>query len=261
MRSDMKRRFKLLVTTLLQLAIVATAVADNKDAEQLFQKGNILYEKAQYKEAIPVYEEVVKSGFVNGELYYNLGNAYFKISDIPSAILNYERAKRFLPKDDDVDFNLRMANARVTDKIEPIPIPFYESWWNSLLNVFSADGWAYLSVFLVWLFCGSVVLFFFFREPVWKRIFFYSGLVSLLFFVFSFVIANSKLNLEENYKEAVIFANSSYIKSSPSIKSTDLFILHEGTKAQVLDKIADWYKIRLANGNVGWIKERDVQII
>lgn len=227
----------------------------------LYNEANELYKKAEYSAAIEKYEEIVKSGYESGELYFNLGNGYFKMNEIPLAILNYERAKKLLPGDDDTEFNLRLANLKIVDKIETMPRLFFYDWADAIINLFSSDGWAVtgiVSLFFV------MLLFVFFRiteNLVLRKLFFYSGMFLLIFALKSFWFANIQYEKLTGENAAIIFTPTLNVKSSPDANGTNLFVIHEGTKVQILDRVGEWSKIKLSDGNLGWVESASFMVI
>lgn len=235
-----------------------TSFADNTN---LYNEANELYKKAEYQSAIEKYELVLKSNFVSGELYYNLGNAYFKTNQIPMAILCYERAKKLMPGDEDVEFNLSIANLKIVDKIEVMPQLFFYRWFDSILNIFDSDGWAVVGISTLFL---SMIFFLLFRiteNIMTRKIFFYFGLIFIVSSLKAFWFANIQYKAATGENTAVIFTPTVNVKSSPVTNGTNLFVLHEGTKVQVLDKVGDWSKIKLSDGNQGWVEASSFVVI
>ncbi len=244
----------------LVFGVFLTASAEN-NPQQIFDQANKAFLSNDMESAIKGYEQLVKNGDESAEIYYNLGNAYYKKGAFPKAVLNYERARKLNPSDEDIDFNLRMVNMKLTDKTEQVPGIFYEEWWKKTVDMFPADKWAGFAVSLLWISLFAAVVFLLSRSVLIKRVAFYTGLIIVLFSGLSFYIAGCAHDVCRNSNEAIVFAQSVYIKSSPTEKSTDLFILHEGIKVQVLDQVGEWKKIRLANGNIGWLKQDTIELI
>lgn len=228
---------------------------------EIFSEGNNAYRNGDYLQAIEKYEKILNNGYSNAEIYYNLGNAYFKLKKIPEAILNYEKALKLNPSDEDIQFNLKIANLQTVDKIEPLPMMFYEKWWHALNNWFSSASWSALMIIFIWLgFIGLALYLFMFSSGI-KKISFFVAVISFVIAIFSFIFANTSYLHETSEESAIIFSESVYVKSSPDKGSTDLFILHEGTKVELLDQVGEWTKIRLANGNVGWLQRSSIETI
>ncbi len=227
----------------------------------LLQEANKDYNEGSYSEAAELYQKVIDNGYESAEVYYNLGNVFFKQNNYAAAILYYEMAKKLDPNDEDIAFNLKIANSRIVDKIEPVPELFYVKWWKTLVNTLSVDQWGTLSiVFFVLLLIMLTA--FLLSQVIWlKKSAFWLGLLFLFGTVFTFTLANQKYKSFKNDHEAIVFTPTVTIKSSPSENSKDLFVIHEGTKVKITEHIEDWYEIKIANGSVGWIKADDIRKI
>ncbi len=230
-------------------------------ADSLFKIANRAYDQGLYDSAVATYHRILDRGLESANLYYNLGNAYFKSKDIPSAILYYEKAKKLNPHDEDINYNLALSNTMIVDKIEKLPEMFYKRWWNYFYTLFDADVWAVISVvafaFLL-LFTGMFVLG---TARKTRRIAFYLGVLFLLFTAASFALASQKYYHGKSHSEAIIFTPTVTVKSSPSVNAVDLFVIHEGSKVKILDRLDGWVKIRIQNGSIGWLPEEDVKKI
>lgn len=223
------------------------------DANATFAKANEAYAQEMYAEAIELYEQIIAVKYESAELYFNLGNAYFKQGEIPSAILNYEKAKKLKPNDDDIDFNLNVANTKIVDKIEPVPELFLWQWWRSFCNIFSADTWAKTSVAFMILFFILLGLYLFSKLMPIRKTAFYSGIIILFLSLFTFIVAYQKYHVLTAQQEAIVFSPTITIKSSPNPNSVDLFVLHEGSKVKIIEQVGEWSEIKIANGSVGWL--------
>jgi len=250
---------KKLVLIGLLFLIAKLSLAEGIDT--LFYKANAAYSNEMYSNAITLYQQIIDEGFESSELYYNLGNAYFKSGDYPSAILNYEKAKKLDPNNEDIIVNLNIANTKIVDKIEPVPELFFRKWWRSVYNLFSADMWAKVSIGGFILF--FVLLAFYLLSKLMKirKLAFYIGLVVLAMTIFTFIIAYQKYNVVSKQKEAIVFTPTITVKSSPNPNSVDLFVIHEGSKVQILEKVGEWYEIKIANGSVGWLPAQSLKRI
>ncbi|HEX8548986.1 MAG TPA: tetratricopeptide repeat protein [Cytophagaceae bacterium] len=243
------------------LLIVGANVASAEDLNKVFTNANQAYQKGQYENAIKSYESILAQNKESYDLYFNLGNAYYKTGNIPKAILNYERAKTLEPNDEDVLFNLGMSNLKVTDKIDVLPEFFLNSWWKDISESKSSNFWAWITILLFWLVFFTIVLFLMVRSENFKRLSLAGIILSLVLFGFCFLLASHQYQHQAHSKHAIIFSPNLYVKSSPTAKSTDLFILHEGTKVKILDEVGTWRKIRIANGNEGWTEAEGLEII
>jgi hypothetical protein len=219
------------------------------------------YARGHYQQAIADYEALLKQG-VSTALYYNLGNAYYRMDEIPRAVLNYERALLLSPGDRDVRFNLQMARSKTIDKITPESEMFFVTWFQSLVNMTSVDGWARLSLAALAI-AIALVLLYLFAAPIWlRKVGFFGAFAMLLLFGAAVVFAHVQKQSFTKRSGAIIMAPAATIKSTPAKQGTDLFILHEGTKVQVTDhSMQQWKRIRVADGQEGWVETSQIEII
>ena len=219
------------------------------------------YVRGQYQQAISDYESLLKQG-ASAELYYNLGNAYYRTENIPQAVLNYERALLLSPGDRDIRFNLQIARSKTFDKIVPESEMFFVTWYRAMVNMMSVDGWARTALFALGL-TIILLLVYLFADRLWlRKAGFFGGVALLILFVMSNLFAWQQKQDLINRKGAIIFAPSVTVKSTPAANGTDLFILHEGTKVVIIDgSMKDWKEIRLADGKEGWIESKKIRII
>lgn len=227
----------------------------------VFEEANRLYLEQKYNEAISKYESIINNGYESGELYFNLGNAYYKSGKIQYAILNYERAAKFIPNDDDLQFNLRLANARLIDKVEAIPELFIYEWADALLTVFSLRTMLVLIYILFLLTLISFSIFLFARTYEQKRYLLVAGIGFACFLIIGLANFTIQSYRESNTEYAIIMSDVANIKSAPDKSGNDLFVIHRGLKVQVLDEVNAWKKIRLADGKVGWIRKQEIESI
>jgi tetratricopeptide (TPR) repeat protein len=226
-----------------------------------FTKANELYRGGKYAEAIHAYEEIVSNGYESPALYYNLGNAYYKAGEYPAAILNYERARRLSPDDEDILHNLRLANLRIIDKIEPVPRLFFLEWWESFIGSESASGWGNIAIVTLWVSVMLLAGYRLSRGPAAQRAFLLSGAAAVAISVFAFMAGGIQAGRESSGGAAILFTPSVSVKSAPDSQSTDIFVIHEGVKVDLLDSVGEWRKIRLADGKIGWLPMSDLKVI
>lgn len=239
---------------LLPLFFIFSSAHAQSPAQQL-EAANKLYGEAHYEEALKTYLSLIDLGYSSDALFFNTGNTYFKLKDIPSAILYYEKALKLNPSDDDIRHNLQVTNSMITDKIDVMPELFFRQWWRAFYNLMPADSWAWASV-IVFLFTLVAAYFYFTssRTDI-RRLSFFAGILLIILTIGTFGLASQKYYYTRQTNEAIIFASTITVKSSPSESSVDLFVLHEGTKVALLDQTAGWRKIRIANGSIGWLPE------
>lgn len=241
--------------------VLAAANVLANDNELLLAEANKSYSEDNFEQAIELYNKVIETGTESAGVYYNLGNAYFKMNDMPSAILNYEKAKKLNPNDEDILFNLEIANSQIVDKIENVPEIFYLRWWKNLLYAFTVDQWAIISlVFFSLIFV--MLLFFLLTNIYWiKKTAFWLGIIFIVISGTTLMLANQKYKTFTQDHQAIVFTPTLTVKSSPTETGIDLFVIHEGTKVQITDHVGEWYEVKIANGSVGWIKEYDLKKI
>lgn len=221
--------------------------------KELIVKANKAYSAGYYADAVESYKKVIENGMESPELYYNLGNSYFKLNDYAHAILYYEKAKKLDPGNDDIDFNLRVANTKIADKIEPIPELFYKRWYAALVELLSVDGWAKIGIAAFLLSLLGILVYFISNRLILRKAGFWGGI--FLFFAAGlfFIFAWSGYDRVIKNRSGIVISPTVTVKSSPDEKSVDLFVLHEGTRINLIDNIGVWYEIRIANGSVGWL--------
>ena len=219
------------------------------------------YVRGQYQQAIAQYEELLKQGAC-ADLYYNLGNAYYRTENIPEAVLNYERALLLSPGDRDIRFNLQIARSKTFDKIVPESEMFFVTWYRSLVSLMSVDGWARTALVALAL-TIILLLVYLFSEKLWlRKAGFFGGVALLVLFVVANIFAWQQKEELLHRKGAIIFAPAVTVKSTPAANGTDLFILHEGTKVDITDgSMKDWKEIRIADGKEGWIESKHIRVI
>ena len=253
----MKRRRPSSKTAVLLLLLIVplTGHAVTKaEADSAFVRG-------EYQQAIKDYEALLKQG-ASADLYYNLGNAYYRSENITRAVLNYERALLLSPGDRDIRFNLQIARSKTIDKIVPESEMFFFTWYRSLVNLMSVDAWAWTALVSLALVI-ILLLIYLFSERIWlRKIGFFGGLVLLALFVLSNIFAWQQKQDLLFRKGAIIVSPSVTVKSTPAVNGTDLFILHEGTKVSITDgSMKGWTGIRIADGKEGWVESKMMEAI
>jgi len=232
--------------------------ADNKT---LFDQANNEYKKAAYDSAISLYNTILKSGSESAELYFNLGNSYFKKKDVANAILNYERAKLLSPNDEEINFNLQLSQTLIVDKINVLPEFFLKKWWRSFSEIFSSDTWAWVSMVLFIITLIATAVYLFSNIIVIKKLSFSLAIVIFFFSILSFSHSYRLKHVNEGKMSAIVMTASVTIKSSPDETGTELFVLHEGAKVWVVDEVGEWLRVKIADGNNGWLKKGDIERI
>lgn len=233
--------------------------AQMKDATKA--EGDSAYIKEDYASAIQIYETLLNKGEA-AEVYYNLGNSYYKIGEIAKAVLNYERALLLNPGNGDIRANLEVARAKTIDKVDPTPEIFFVSWTKSLINSMSVDVWATWGIISFILFIIALYFFIFSKQIVWKKTGFISGIIFLIITICANLFASQQKDELINRSEAIVMNPSVTVRSTPSESGTSLFILHEGRKVSVKDNsMKEWKEIHLEDGKVGWVPASAIEVI
>ncbi|WP_321331516.1 tetratricopeptide repeat protein [uncultured Bacteroides sp.] len=223
--------------------------------------GDSAYIKNDFATAIQIYETLLKGGEA-ADLYYNLGNSYYKTGDMARAILNYERALLIEPGNGDIRANLEIARSKTVDKFEPVPELFFVSWTNSLVNSMGVDSWATSGIIFFILFIIALFFYIFSRRIILRKCSFIFGLLFLLFTILANIFAFHQMNMLNSRSGAIIISPSVTIRSTPSESGTNLFVLHEGHKVYIKDNsMKEWKEIRLEDGKVGWLKSSEIEVI
>jgi tetratricopeptide (TPR) repeat protein len=261
MAKENRYNFLKYTTLLLFVNLFFTLTLFAQDNNVTLDKANSEYAKGNYQSAIGLYKQIVDAGFQAPELYYNLGNAFFKTNNFPAAILYYEKAKRLNPADEDIEFNIKVANSKIIDKIDIVPELFYKRWWKAMYSLTSAKGWAIYSIISLVVFLLLIGLYLFSAKLQVRKFSFYISFLFLISTLLSLNFAFIQQKLISSSDEAIIFTQVVNVKSSPDANSIDLFVIHEGTKVEITDNIGDWSEIRIANKSKGWIKKENYQKI
>jgi tetratricopeptide (TPR) repeat protein len=228
-------------------------------AQSSFEKGNDLYQKGKYEQAISEYESVLASKNHSAELYFNLGNCYYKLNKVAPAIYNYEKALVLNPDDAEITNNLKFAQKLQIDEIKVVPQVGFSKMVHDFTSVFHYNTWAWISVGFATLFLLFFIGYYFSQIALSKRIFFIGMFVLLFLMLISVSSAISEKNHYENEKPAIVFAEMVLVKSEPQRASNTVFTLHEGTKVFVLETLDSWKKIQLTDGTEGWIEKTAIK--
>lgn len=228
-------------------------------SENLFDQGKEHYKNGTYQEAISSWMQILDKGEASASLYFNLGNAHYKLNNIGPSIFYYEKALQLAPNDSEIKNNLAFAeNARI-DAIEPLPQSIFTKWHQSIANIFSFDGWAITAIVFSILFAILFLSYYFSATERRKRLYFASSSVVLLLLITAFSMAYLTHRDYEQTQMAIIFADQLDVKSEPTMGSNPVFTLHEGTKVQITSKDGDWLRILLADGKDGWVPASDLK--
>ncbi|SFN49054.1 SH3 domain-containing protein [Bizionia echini] len=248
-------------TYIFTLAIALFSFCSMAQNTQLFEQGNTLYNDAQYEEAIKKYQQILDTDMHSAELYFNLANAHYKLNHIAPSIFYYEKALQLAPNDSEIKQNMAFAKNMTLDAIDVVPEVGISKVINQVSHAVSFDAWAILAICFVFLSVFAFINYYLAKGTKTKRFSFTLGFVGLVLMLGSLVSAFNKYDLDKNDNPAIVFAQESKIKSEPNLRSTEAFILHEGTKVQVLDTVKNWKKIKLTDGKTGWIHSEDIKLL
>ena len=220
------------------------------------------YINNDYASAVYLYEDILANQGESADIYYNLGNSYYKMDNIAKAILNYEKALMLNPGNGDIRFNLELAQSKTVDKVTPMSEVFLVTWMKSLTNTMSEQGWSKLAIASFILTLLGLVLYFFSKKITMKKIGFISALCLMLVCILANVFASSQKSKAQSHSSAIIMEPSVTVKSTPNEGGTELFILHEGRKVMIKDNtMREWKEIQLEDGNAGWVPASVIEII
>lgn len=251
----MSRKGSLLPAIVLSLLSSWAYGVSAATADSLAREGNLHYTNHNYVQAESCYRAVISLGYISAPLYYNLGNACFKQNEIAEAILYYEKAKLLDPGDEDINQNLAIANSRIIDKIESIPVFFVQRWINSLSGNFMPDLWAKAAFLLFVLGLASFFVYMAATGQSLKKTGFTAGIVLLLLSVSSLLLMHTRKKIILESHGAIIMTPVVNVKSSPDDQGTSVFVVHEGTRVMQVDSLQNWKEIRIPDGNRGWVPD------
>ena len=244
------------------LKCLGQSATESSIVKEKFLQANKLYNNSKYEQSIELYFQILDSGVHSSELYFNIGNAHYRLNDIANSILFYERSLKLNPFDNDVTNNLNMVKNSLIDDIAMVPPSFIDKQLNTISNLLDYSSWGKVLILLSFIFLILFVVYFFSNKPITKRTAFTS-----LFFIIIVIALTLWISLnayQNNYLEkyAIIFSTKIEVKTDPNERSDNLLTLHLGTKVKIIDNFnVDWIKIKLVNGQEGWIKKNEIKII
>lgn len=252
-------KIKILISAFLFL-IISLVNATNA-VETILDSANNAYVHKDYGNALLYYQSILKTKMESSEIYYNIGNSYFKLNQITNAIYYYEKALILSPNDKDIKYNLNIAKQYTTDKIKTIKPFFLKNFYQNIISFFSVNQWANISLYCFISVLILILLFLFLRNIQLKKLFFWLGIILFIFSISSLIFSFSKKNNLSAHQTAIVFSPTINIKSSPDEQGTDLMIIHDGLKVTIIDSLQNWYNVTLPDGNEGWLKKNDIKKI
>ena len=225
-------------------------------------QADTLYAAEEYEQAAEAYQQLVKAHGESPELYYNMGNCYYRLEQTSKAVLYYEKAHLLDPADTDIRFNLDMARSKTVDKVAPASEMFFVTWYRSLVLSMSIHLWARLAIIAFVLMLIALAVYLFSPKLGMKK----AGFTAAVLLLLTVVVANMAAMQQRSHllhrTGAVIMAPSVVVKSTPSASGTDLFILHDGTRVEISDAtMKHWCQIHLSDGKEGWVEKKHLEVI
>ena len=243
------------------LFVLFTSLLSAQTVDELFSQANKAYKEAKYTEAIELYQKIEEKEQISSELYFNLGNSYYKLNKVASTIYNYEKALQLDPLNKDAANNLVFAKRLTLDAIEELPKTFLQRLNENYLQKLSYNQWAIVVVFFSFLASLLFLLFYFSVTSSRKRLYFVTSIFSFLLLLISLTITYNQYSFSKKNIQAIIFVEKAEVKNAPTLNSEEVFTLHEGTKVKVLDAVDNWKKIKLADGKIGWIIASELKVL
>lgn len=228
---------------------------------ELFSKANSFYMEGNYEKAIELYLSVEKEGLIADDLFYNLGNSYYKLNKVAPSIYYYEKALKINPIHEDALFNLAFAKRMTIDVIEELPKTFLQRFSENVIQKLPFDTWAIIAIIASFLASVLFLMYHFSYSSKVKLLYFNSSILAVIVLIVSVFFAFNNFETVQKNRTAIIFTQTVEIKNAPSTKSEEVFELHEGTKVVILDELENWKKIKIADGKVGWIYHTDLKEI
>lgn len=250
-----KTSLTVLIALLCLTGTTLSASNSRDEAHSIFLKANAAYDSGNYQKAADLYTSLSEEGWQSWELYYNLGNAYYRLDETALSVLNYERALRLAPNKKIIKENLALANSKTADKIDELPRLFLLDWIDAVVDMATARTWLTLVVFFVMLLSASFCIFFIAKDYRIRKIQFIGGSVLIFLLVFSAFNATLSVKNVTNNNKAIVMKPLLVVKGSPDAKSVDKFVLHEGTKLTITDRQDQWWQVEIADGKNGWIAD------
>jgi tetratricopeptide (TPR) repeat protein len=246
---------------LVYILVFITSALSFGQNNQLFDEANALYNDANYSGALEKYKTILDAGEHSAALYFNIANAHYKLNHIAPSIYYYEKALLLKPNDKDIKNNIAFARNMTVDAIDAVPEVGISKLIKNVTNMMSFDTWAKAAIALVLLFVLLFISYDYSYSTSKKRFMFLTSNLSLVLAIVALVFAFHKFKLVSKDQPAIVFAQETKIKSEPNLRSLEAFVLHEGTKVQVLDTVSNWKKIKLSDGKEGWVMNEDIKMV
>ncbi len=229
--------------------------------DSLFTRANEHYINGEYEQAIEAYEKLADAGYAAPELFFNLGNAYYKSHKLAPAILNYERAHLLDPKNGDILYNLELARSLRVDRVETIPEVFFIRWFQGLTMLLSSNTWAMMALALFFTALLLLFVYIFSTRIALRKTSFWVSIAFFILSVSAYTLSWAREKAITGNPEAIVMAPSLTAKSTPDESGNELFVVHEGLKVSVEDELDGWFEIKIPDGNKGWVRKEKIEKI
>lgn len=243
------------------IALLFSLVVSSQTSNELFSKANNRYQNGKYVEAIEIYTSIEKQGLKSDDLFFNLGNCYYKLNKVAPSIYYYEKALKISPTHEDASFNLAFAKRMTIDVIEELPKTFLQRFSSTVIQKLTYDTWAIIAVLASFLASLLFLLYHFSFSSKKKLFYFNTSIFAVFVLITSAFFAFKNYDTVQKNRAGIIFVAKVEIKNAPSTSSEEVFELHEGTKVIILDELDNWKKIKIADGKIGWIYADDLKEI
>ncbi|MCK5655659.1 MAG: tetratricopeptide repeat protein [Candidatus Aureabacteria bacterium] len=228
-------------------------------ANDLFFQANRRYDNGNFQEAARLYEQLIERGTISGNIYYNLGNAYYKTGRRGKALLNYERAKKLIPDNEALFANMSFVNSALNVKQPEEAYTLLQKIWVGMRGVVSVRGWFFISAVLFFSIC--VILGIAFLKGPFRRKSRVFSVILAFFFIASLTFFVDSYNTGKRFKIGIIITDEADVRYSPSHSGMVAFKLVEGMKAQIVRRQGPWTHVRLNKEKSGWIESEAIEAV
>ena len=249
------------IISLLVLVLISFQLSAFENNLSVVEQANEAYRTGDYTTALQQYKELLSEGYNSTDLHYNLGNTYYRLNQIGRAVLHFEKAALLQPRDKDILHNLEVIRKSLPDQLDDIPDFFVAQWWTEFRKLLSPAGWGIVGLLMLWAGVAGLILWFRGNNRKNRKKGFIVGIILLILSILPFALGFSAAKNQKKSQRAVIMVEQINLKSAPDEVSEDILELHEGTCLLILDEIGDWKKIRLSNGEEGWVETKVLEKI
>jgi len=257
----MRKRYLASWTAVIVLLFVLISPMFADNLSDIFQQANQAYRSEKYQEAADLYQKILSQGYESAEVYFNLGNCFYRLGEIGKSVLYYEKARRLNPHDPDIQYNLELANLKVIDRIEMPPRFFLFDWWDAVKTYYSVPQLTRLLIIIFALTILFLIAWLYLKRDRVRRLMLSASLLLGLVTIFYAYILVIRIQEQKEHREAIVLSPSVTVLSAPDENSTDMFVLHEGVKVHLDEQRDVWVKISLPDGKTGWMKSDVLGII